>query len=180
MKRRIFIAILLPEELRIKLAGFQEVLGQFNLRWIKPENLHFTLAFIGWTEEDKIITIIDILNNIFQKIPPFLLRLIKIILGPNEKYPRMLWAIGEKEEMLEKIWQEIRKKLKESQIFVDERHPLKVHLTLARARGGELFGKKIDQQIDLNFLVKEIAIVESHLTPRGAEYQILERFLLKS
>ena len=187
MKHRIFIAILLPEELKIKIAKFQENLWpsilqsnlQGGLRWVKTENLHFTLAFIGWVDEEQIVRIKEVVRDISQRFPLFPLKLTKVTLGPNEKYPRMLWVVGEKEKELEKIWQEIRNKLKEIQIPIDEHHPPKIHLTLARARGRELFGKKIDQKIDLNFLVKEIAIMESHLNPGGAEYKTLSKFPLR-
>lgn len=179
MKKRIFIAILLPKEIKKELIGIQKELPSLNIRWIRPENLHFTLTFIGWIDEDRIVRIKTILKEITQKYSSFFLRLIKITLGPSQRYPRMIWAVGEKEETLEKIWRELREKSKESRIPVDERYPLKVHLTLARARGRELFGKRIDEKIDLSFPVKEIAIMESHLAPEGAEYKILEVYSLK-
>lgn len=180
MKKRVFIAILLPEEIKKELIEIQKKLRRLNVRWIKPENLHFTLAFIGWIEEDKIMKIKEIIKNIVQKYSLFFLRLIKITLGPSQKYPRMIWAVGEKEEMLERVWQELREGFKESHIPVDERYPLKVHLTLARTRGRELFGRIIDEKIDLSFQIKEVALMESLLGPEGAEYKILESFPFKN
>jgi len=179
MRKRIFIAILLPEKIREELAGLQKKFRKHSVRLTKPENLHFTLSFIGWIEEEKIEKIKKIIKDIAQGCPSFTLRLIKISPGPNPKFPRMIWAIGEKEERLEKVWRRLREGFKESHIPVDERYPLKVHLTLARAKGKELFGQEIDERIDINLPVKEIAIMESYLKPEGAEYRILQAYPLR-
>jgi len=54
MKRRIFIAIIPPEKIQKQLSDYQKKFRHLNVRWIKQKNLHFTLLFIGWIEEEKI------------------------------------------------------------------------------------------------------------------------------
>ena len=180
MKRRIFIAINLPDETKKELASSQRKLKKLDIRWTKKENLHFTLAFIGWVDEGKIETIKEIVKKVAQEFSPFLLRLTKIILGPDSRRPRMIWAEGEASKELAELVKRLREALTQEKIFVDQKHSFKIHLTLARARGKELFGRKIDKKIDLVFSVNEIAITESKLEMEGVKYGILETCSLRS
>ena len=180
MKHRIFIAINLPEKIKKELASFQKKFKKLDVRWAKEENLHLTLAFIGGIDEPKIETIKEILKKVVLDFPPFLLRLTKIALGPDSKRPRMIWVGGEARGDLIKLVEQLREALTQEKIFVDQKHSFKIHLTLARARGKELFGRKIYEEIDLVFPVNEIAIMESKLEKEGAEYKRLEIYSLRS
>ena len=42
---RLFVALTLPEDVRMRLAGLTN--GLPGARWVKPENLHLTLRFLG-------------------------------------------------------------------------------------------------------------------------------------
>jgi 2'-5' RNA ligase len=181
MTRRLFIAILIPEEIKQKLLSYQKKLWSPNLRskfggrlrWVRPENIHLTLAFLDYTEEEKIGKIKEILKELSPKFPPSLLNLNKISLGPDPKRPRLIWVEGQASEALTKLAEVLRKELDKENIFFDKKYSFKVHLTLARARNRELFGGQIEQRIDLTFQVKEIALMESQLKKEGAEYSIL-------
>lgn len=176
MKHRIFIAISIPEEIKHKLVEVEKNFKNLSLRFVKPENLHLTLVFNEWSDEFSIEKMKKIMEELTKRHQSFILRIEKITLGPDFKRPRMVWAVGEKSLELENLWKDLREKLKENNIPFDDKYPLKVHLTLARARGRELFGRKIDKIINIAFPVKEIALIESHLKPEGAEYNILESF----
>lgn len=179
MKHRLFIAILLPEEIKEKLIDFQRRFKKFEVRWTKSENLHLTLAFLGYTDQREIERIKEIIKKIAQKFSPFILNLNQITLGPDSKRPRMIWAVGEAKAPLKELVEDLKNQLTREKIFVDRKYPFKVHLTLARAKGKELYGRKIDKKIDLTFSVKEIALMESRLSPKSAEYKILEKYPLK-
>ena len=174
MKKRLFIAIPLPQEIKRELANFQKRFKKLNIRWINHENLHFTLIFIGWIREKKIEIIKTSIVNAVQNFSTFVLKLDRIVLGPDEKQPRMIWATGKTLPELQKIRERIKSELEKNSIPFEDSHLLKLHITLARAKENELRGLKINKNIDLNFPVKEICLMESELKPSGAEYKPLE------
>lgn len=179
MKKRLFVAILLPEEKKKELNDIQKSFRKINIRWIKTENIHFTVVFLGWLEEEKVEKIKEILKGKVEKISSFFLKLDRIILGPNEKKPRMIWAVGPCTLELNKLRKVIIEDLENNNIDFENSYSLKLHITLARARNRELNGKRIDENLDLIFSVKEICLMESELKPEGAEYKILDLIKLE-
>lgn len=175
---RLFVAILIPKEIIGKITDYQKKIKNLNIRLIKPENFHLTLVFLGQIREKKIEIIKRILKEIGEKYSSFFLEFRKIISGPDLKRPRLIWLEAENNEEIKEIWKAILEKFKREEIFFDEKS-LRPHLTLARTRGKELFGKKIEKEISLILPVKEIALMESKLKPTGAEYKIIEKFKLK-
>lgn len=178
MKKRLFIAIDLPKEAKERLIKIQKKFKKLNLHWTKEKNLHFTIVFIGWTEEEKVKVVERIVKKAVQGLSPFLLKLEKVILGPDNKRPRMLWAVGSCPSGLNKLKKTITEGLKKEGIQLEDKHPLKMHITLARARKKELFGRKIEEGLNLIFPAKEICLMESKLKTEGVEYTILENISL--
>jgi len=179
MKRRIFIAIIPPEKIQKQLSDYQKKFRHLNVRWIKQKNLHFTLLFIGWIEEEKIEIIKRTVKEVSQRINPFVLELKEITLGPDLTYPKMIWAVGKPNEQLIRLSKQLKEKLSQEKISFDQRHPLKVHLTLGRAKRRQYLKEKIKQRINIAFSVREIKIMESQLKREGADYSVLESFPLK-
>jgi len=60
-KLRLFWAINLPPALKAKLAGVQEKLKTTGagVKWVKKENLHLTLQFLGDVEESEVVRLVD-------------------------------------------------------------------------------------------------------------------------
>ena len=56
MKIRIFIAIELNSGIQSKLMTVQEVLkkSEADVKWVKPENIHLTLKFLGHISESRL------------------------------------------------------------------------------------------------------------------------------
>jgi 2'-5' RNA ligase len=179
MKKRLFVAILLQDEIKEELITLQKKFKKLNIRWANSENLHFTIAFLGWIEDSKLEIIKEILKRATQELMPFILKLEKIILGPDEKRPRMIWASGTYIQDLNKLREIITEQFKKNKISFEDRYPLKFHITLARARGKELFGRKIEEDLDLVFPVDSIYLMESELKSSGAEYKKIANFKFK-
>ena len=59
---RLFTALPLPEDLRLRLAGLGG--GIEGARWVAPENLHITLRFIGEVPEDRAEDIVEALDGV--------------------------------------------------------------------------------------------------------------------
>ena len=104
----------------------------------------------------------------------------------------MIWVSFNESKNLLKINQEIEKNISEIKLenFMIEKRNFSPHITLARIRQMD-FKKmnpeeipKIDEEIfppagGLKFNVCSIELMESNLKRTGAEYKILESFLLK-
>ena len=165
MRRRIFIAINLPELVRKELAYIQTKWPELPCRWIKPENLHITLEFLGHIADQDLIEVFQRAKELAEKNKPFEARLDKVCYGPPGKMPpRMIWVTGPKIAQLN----------------------VSPHITLARIRTWEW--RKIEpeerpdiaENLDLSFEVTSFEVMESRLKKGGPEYTILESFELKS
>ncbi len=96
MSHRIFIAVNLPENTKKKLAEYEEKWPNLPVRWTKKENLHITLVFLGYLNDEELLEVINATKEISSKNKPFSIILNKIIYGPPKKMPpRMVWVEGE-------------------------------------------------------------------------------------
>ena len=71
--KRIFIAVKVnPEETFLKMINsFKTALFTENIKWINPENIHITLAFLGDTEEKLIKDINSMLDKVCRNLGNF-------------------------------------------------------------------------------------------------------------
>jgi len=184
MKKRIFIAINLPEKIKQELLSLRDKFSELPARWVKKENLHITLAFLGHVREEEIPAIINITKKVVENHTPFLIKIKKVIYAPPKLFPpRMVWAVGEKNEKLWRLQENLKNALIGMRIPQLEREEGKAfipHITLARIRKWEFKQMEpeerpeINEDLDLSFLVNSVEIMESHLKRGGAEYTVLE------
>lgn len=185
MNRRVFIAINLPESLKIKLAKFQSKWPDLPAKWTKKENLHITLAFLGYVQDDEIPEILRKTEEIAKKHKPFQLNFNKICYGPPKKALRMVWAMGEKSEELRGLQSDLENSLSNLP-FKKENRSYSSHITLARIRQWEFKQieleerPQIEELIDLSFEVNSIELMESQLKRTGAKYIVLQSVPLLS
>lgn len=178
---RCFIAINLDTAVRANIIAF---IQQNNLsekfkgtRWVKPENLHITLAFLGEITTNQASIIKKILENISSKYEPFAIELSDIGFFPNRKNPKVFW-IGIKEQpKLLKLKHDIDKYLTECNIFFDKK-PFSPHLTIGRIKSPLKIKPEIVEALDFkaSFLVTEIFLVKSDLLSNGPVYSNLYSF----
>jgi 2'-5' RNA ligase len=164
MGQRIFIAINLPENIKKKLAQYQDKWPDLPCRWTKKENLHITLEFLGYLTDEEVVEACQRAEKMALAEESFSINLNKIGYGPgNNKPAKMVWATGEK--------------LKEFN--------LRPHITLGRIKTWQFKQlnpeerPQIDEDIDLNFEVTSIEVMESQLSKGGAKYNILQSCPLK-
>ncbi|MCP6718784.1 MAG: RNA 2',3'-cyclic phosphodiesterase [Patescibacteria group bacterium] len=190
MTHRIFIAINLPEKIKAKMIDFQSKWPELPVKWVKRNNLHITLIFLGNIPEKEIPEILEITDEITQKYNPFSINLNKIVYAPPKKIPpKMVWVAGEKSEELERLYKDLENSLfvspfKES--LKPQSRPYSPHVTLGRINQWEF--KRIEpeerpeikEEVYLKFEVNSIEIMESRLRKTGAEYTILKSYSLQS
>jgi len=135
---RVFIAIEITDELKASLEEVQNKLRrmQFDVRvsWVKTDNIHLTLQFLGDVETDMIKKISKILTEIAKKIPSFDLEVQGIGCFPNNKKPRVLWVgCQDASGQLQDLVIAIRNALLPLG-FEPERRDFSAHLTLGRIK----------------------------------------------
>lgn len=165
MRRRIFIAVNLPEKIKTKLTDYQAKWPDLPVRWTKKENLHITLEFLGYLIEEELMELCQKMKETLSEKKVFSVSLNKICYGPPRKaLPRMIWVTGEK--------------IKELNVSP--------HITLGRIKTWQFKQiepeerPEINEDIDLSFGVKSIEIMESRLKRNGPEYTVLESISLKA
>jgi 2'-5' RNA ligase len=184
MRHRVFIAINLPEDIKKRLSDYQKKWPTLPVRWVREDNLHITLVFLGYLNDEELLEVIKIVKEIASKNPSFSINLNKIIYGPPKKFPpRMIWIEGEKSQELANLQKDLENALYSSSvkgIKEGEIRPYSPHITLGRIKNWEF--RKIEpeerpgvsEEISLSFPVESIEVMESQLKRGGSEYTILE------
>lgn len=188
--RRIFIAINLPEEVKEKLEALgKEIANMFPqevnrglIRWVKKENLHLTLLFIGAVKDEEIPQICQIVKNIVQTQKSFSLRFERVCYGPSERIPpRLIWLDLEKKPELLTLAEKLKKEMAEAGILRKiEKRGFSPHITLGRIKTWQWRRIEpeerpvIERELSLIFEVNSIEVMESKLKRTGSEYTILE------
>jgi RNA 2',3'-cyclic 3'-phosphodiesterase len=179
---RLFIAIEIPTEIREALARFIKELRAVapHAKWVRPENLHVTLKFLGHTDAknlEKIESALQIIRS------PQLVALEFSGVGffPNEKRPRVFWAGLNSSPNLAPLAEAIDRAMHQLG-FPLENRPFTPHLTLARFDPPGLPAKLADvvqRHTSDSFgslATCEFHLIESKLKPTGAEYTKLQPF----
>lgn len=179
---RLFVALEISSTVREHLAEFVNSLRAVSpqTRWVRPENLHVTLKFIGEVPETKLAPIRTALAQV-RSDRPVTLGFRGIGFFPNEKHPRVLWAGIEALPNLKTLVEEIEKST-ETLGVPREQRPFSPHLTLARfepPRVPEKLREAIQENAGREFgslRMHQFHLIESKLKPSGAEYTTVESF----
>lgn len=174
---RSFIAIELPDEVKSSLSGLQDELkeSRADIRWVKPDNIHLTLKFLGNIDGNNIGNIVQQIEGACAKYPFFELEISGIGVFPNIGSPRVLWVGIQHTDAFTGLHSEIENGL--ASIGYDrEGRRFSPHLTLGRFKS---FKGKADlsERIELHkndrlgsIGVQTISLMKSDLSPDGAQY----------
>ncbi len=173
---RLFVGIPADEVLKKEIKNFYEKERKPKGSWVKIENLHITLKFIGEVEENKLKEVLKILKPTNFKELPFE----GASAFPNEKRPRVLFLKFKEDEEFLNYQRELENKFKVLGFEKEERE-FKIHLTLARfkfppdRREFEECLKKLNLFSFSPFKINEIVLFQSILKPEGPTYIPLEK-----
>jgi len=177
---RLFIAIDIGEEVKRDIASLIDKLRTHdtNIKWVKPENIHITIKFLGEVSSDIVINIEKAISLVASRHSFFVLHARGTGVFPNFARPRVLWVGINKDSGLEKIHNDINNELKPLGFEPEDRdfHP---HLTIGRVKspvGLNPLLKDLRGYMDREFgkiTVDKLLLVKSTLKPAGAEYEIL-------
>jgi 2'-5' RNA ligase len=188
---RAFIAVQLPEGLKIELADLETQLKKNSppvIKWVDPNSIHITLKFLGEISPDSIEELMLAIEESARGIQPFQLEVRELGAFPGLDRTQILW-VGIKGAM-EKI-AELQKRIEANTAqlgFPRENRPFTPHLTLGRVRDGarpnelQRIGKLLSE-INFSTLhhvdVQAIDLMKSRLTPTGAIYTCIGSVKLK-
>ena len=176
MKKRIFIAINLPDDIKRALLSYEKRWRSLRIRWTNFNKMHITVEFLGEVNKGGLDAILSAAENTAGEIKPFDIRLDKIVLGPDPAQAKMFWATIHIDSYLMKFKKLMDENLKQND-FIPEVREFKPHITLARARGNQLKGKRTNITLaNLKFRAESVEVIESQLHPGGAKYKVVESF----
>ena len=179
---RLFVALEIPSEVQENLSALVKSLRAVSpkTRWVRPENLHVTLKFIGEVPETKLSVIRAALASVRSE-QPVTLDFRGLGFFPNEKHPRVFWAGIEASQNLETLAADVDGATEKLGIPLGQR-PFSPHLTLARfepPRLPETLRAAIQENGEREFgslRTTQFHLIESKLKRSGAEYTTVESF----
>lgn len=181
MRRRIFIAINLPEDLKEEIIAVQRKLKKFDwpVRWIVTDNIHLTLRFLGSITNQEIEQVKSIVQQATNKARPFSLQINNFIAFPNLKMPRVICLNVEENKVLFNLQADIASPIEEQGIGESERHPFSGHITIGRVGMVSANFRALTKiEFKSSFEMKSVEITESILKPEGPQYIIRKSFKL--
>lgn len=180
--RRIFVAVTLDAALRGALADLERALEEAGagLRWVNPENLHFTLRFLGHISEPQLRRVQLAARGTAEGVASFEIALAGLGAFPTPRRPQVLWVgVREGADRLAALAARLDDALAR-QRFPKEPRGFHPHLTLARIKEAHLWasvgpvlaefqGVEVGRQ-----RVASLVVMESLLGPVGPTYTPVE------
>jgi 2'-5' RNA ligase len=148
---------------------------------VKAENLHITLAFLGWTPDDRLDDVTSAARQAAAGVSRFLMTLEGVGRFPERGRPRVVWiGIAAGAASVLQLEAGVAADLRSRGLRFDDR-PLSPHLTLARIPGdaSSAEAKTVAAAVlslaapRLEFTVDAIAVVQSVLSSKGPRYTAL-------
>ncbi len=183
---RIFVAAPLAPALRDAIVGMRSRLNSAGsaLRWVAPENLHFTLKFLGEVGEAGARRVADAARRVAEGRTRFEIVVAGLGAFPSARRPQVVWVgVGEGADHLIALARDLDRALHRLR-FPPEQRPFQPHLTVARVRRAgpvpDLSGPVHDFERTVlgAQTVDALLVMESTLHPTGATYHPVETIRL--
>jgi 2'-5' RNA ligase len=174
---RLFVAADLDQSARSAVAAAQSQLRTFAaqavLRWVRPEHLHLTLAFLGEVEEARLVAAAGALTPPLGQ-RPFDMELGGLGVFPPRGAPKALWLGVRSDVHLRAVQQEVAGRLAAAGFAVGERS-FSPHLTIARWKKSGAGDRTPLASAPLpdpvaRARIDHVTLYESRLSPAGPAY----------
>ena len=185
---RAFVAVELPDEARAALQNLQQTLAesQADVAWVKPQNLHVTMRFLGEIADGQRRDIETLLSRIAAGTTPFQTSFSMLGAFPSVSAPRVIWVgIEEGKEHLEKIAKELEGGLRSLKIPSEDR-AFVAHVTLGRVRSSKNRRELVERMRSVAwkapdpFVSDHLTLFQSTLTPAGSIYTLINKAAFSS
>lgn len=183
MSIRTFIAIELSGPVR---ARAEKIIRQLRVAdakvtWVKPENMHLTLKFLGDVPDNDIPEVCRAVSDAARRFDPFELVFRGCGAFPSTQRPRTIWlGVDQGAEELAALHEAIDVVLKDRLRFPRETRRFQAHFTLGRVResgphAAEL-GRLVEQLAEIDgdlTAVDEVTTFASFLEKSGPHYDAM-------
>lgn len=178
MPFRGFVAVPVPAD--PSLARLLDELGTLraDVKPVEPEQLHFTLSFLGWLPDEAKAPLSAALPRATEGIAAFDVHLATVGAFPNVRHPRVVWAGVEDPPPLVRLATRVRETLADAGYRGDDKD-FRAHLTLARVKSPRglpevaSFLRAHGHDDLITFRANEVRFYESTLSPKGPTYTTL-------
>ncbi len=186
---RLFIAVNLSEScrqlLQNKVNKIKKAVSE-DVKWVKPQNWHLTLKFLGEVNKTKLPDIKEVIKKTGTKYENFPVKFRGIGAFPEIGYPRVFFIkIADGQAPLININENLEMQLKPLGFEAENREYIP-HLTVARSKDETNLKnfsqsiKKFNERYFINVYmeVSEISLMESKLFPEGPVYEKISQVSL--
>jgi len=184
---RTFVAVQLDDSCRKNLADAVSAMAALTdaIRWVKPENLHLTLKFIGQLRERQLPQAVEAIGDAASDAVPFRMTMAGIASLPPKGRPHVIHAPAEEPTgSLETLALKVNEALADSLGVKREQRKFLPHVTLGRVKRRDkcpAIAELAAQVAESRFgavQVDEVVLMKSDLTSTGPLYTTLACFPL--
>jgi 2'-5' RNA ligase len=181
---RAFMAVEVNKGLVNKILEIQKMLAEANalVKFVEPENLHFTFKFLGDITPEKGEAIVEMSEEKVKNYSPFDINIQGTGVFPNLGYIKVIWLGVEEPDTFSQMQEDFDKEFVKMG-FNKERSYIP-HLTVGRVKGEqnkELLLSVVKELEDIEvgtMKVDKLILKESDLTPVGPIYTDLKQIKL--
>ncbi len=185
---RLFFAVLIPDEVVAEVGRIQQALrervGDRGARWVRPEQFHYTVRFLGEISPDRAYQAIEAAEAATRSAEPFSMSVGSLGAFPNHQRPSTLWlgAVSGFDALM-KLGESLERELA-ARGFKPEKRPLRAHLTLARLSSYDAESaavralRSVTAPPETQMDVRELWLMRSAAGPSGTAYTKVEKFAL--
>jgi 2'-5' RNA ligase len=179
---RTFVAVEAPPEVRSQATELIHRLKSVDARvkWVEPQNLHWTLKFLGNVEMVEIPDVCSAVEEAMRSLPAFDLEARGAGAFPNLRNPRTIWlGVGEGAEEMVDLHQAVERSLAKLG-FREEGRRFRPHITVGRVREGGGPVHELTELLEANAdfegrisTVFNVTVFSSQLGREGPQYEAL-------
>ncbi len=181
---RTFIAIELPASIKDALSKIQDELkaGLPKVSWVKPQNLHLTLKFLGEISPEQLDAVKRIITEVSQGTVAFKIKLDDLGVFPDLRNARIIWLGISQDTIAKQITGLLETKIADIGIAKEKRE-FSAHITIGRIRA-RLLASDLERELkrvkndlidaNLEFNAGGVTLFESTLGPGGPAYTVLK------
>jgi 2'-5' RNA ligase len=181
---RLFVALDMDAGVLERLADFQKklrrqtALSGREVKWVRPEQMHLTLKFLGPVDDDDVTRVCTIVQETANRYDAFELTCRGV--GVFGRPARVVWAAAEGGHTLKTLQRELDDRFTQAG-WAAENRAFTAHLTLCRvksAAAGRVLAEAIEAYEQEEFgstWVDSLVVYESRLSAAGPEYHVVSR-----
>lgn len=194
-KPRLFFALKLTGDVRPQVVTLLERLQQatdalehrVKVKWVEPENLHFTLKFLGWMPALVLPSLTTIGQELAARTAPWSLTLSGVGAFPKPRYPQTIYvsAMTGAQPLIE-LATNLDRMLTECAISEAEKRSFVPHCTLGRVkqtRGVAALAPALEAEAGFHagpMMCTHFSLLQSELRRSGPIYTEIENYAFGS